>query len=99
MATVNSSYVQFWKPTLNTISSKRALLHTCENSRSGPTTSLRGQSASLHNKADEILGRDKQPKSAIAPAQHQGRDSTFQQEGDVVGAQGAMREDSRNGPG
>jgi hypothetical protein len=39
-----------------------------------------------------MLGRDKQPESAVAPAQHPGRDSAFQQEGDAVGAQGATRE-------
>jgi len=80
---------------LNLTSSKRrASPHTRKNGRSGPTTSSRDQPASLHNKADEILGRDKQPESAVAPAQDQGRDSVIQQEGDAVGAQGAMREDS-----
>jgi hypothetical protein len=64
-----------------------------------PTASSRDQPASLHNKTDEILGRDKQPESAAAPAQHQGRDSAFQQEGDAVGAQGAVREDSLDEPG
>jgi len=100
MATVDLSHVQFWRPPLNPTSSKQrtASPHTRKNGRSGPTTSSRDQPASLH-KADEILGRDKQPESAVAPAQHQGRGSAFQQEGNVVGAQGAMREDSRDEPG
>ena len=100
MATVDLSHVQFWRPLLNpTPSKRRASPHTRKNGRSGSTTSSRGQPASLHNRADEILGRDKQPKSAVAPTQHQGRDSVFQQEGDTVGAQGAMRENSRDEPG
>jgi hypothetical protein len=101
MATVDLSHVQLiWQPPLKPTSSKRrASPHTRKNGRSGPTTSSRDQPALLHNKADEILGRDKQPKSAVALAQHQGRDSAFQQEGDAVGAQGATREDSRDEPG
>jgi hypothetical protein len=100
MATVDLSHVQFWRPLLNpTPSKRRASPHTRKNGRSGSTTSSRGQPASLHNRADEILGRDKQPKSAVAPTQRQGRDSVFQQEGDTVGAQGAMRENSRDEPG
>jgi hypothetical protein len=97
MATVDLSHVQFWRPPLNpTPSKRRSSLHTRENGRSGSTTSSRDQPALLHNRADEILGRDKQPKSAVASTQHQGRDAAFQQEGDAVGAQGAMREDSRD---
>jgi hypothetical protein len=100
MATVDLSHVQFWQPPLKLTSSKRrASPHTGKNRRSGPTTSSRNQPASLHNKADEMLGRDKQPESAVAPAQHQGRDSAFQQEGDAVGAQGTMKEDSGDEPG
>jgi hypothetical protein len=75
MATVDLSHVQFWRPPLNPTPSKR---HTRKNGRSGSTTSSRDQPASLHNRADEILGRDKQPKSAVAPTQHQRRDSAFQ---------------------
>jgi hypothetical protein len=97
IATIDLSHVQFWRPPLNPTSSKcRASPHTCKNGRSSPTTSSRVQLASLHNRANEILGRDKQPKSAVAPTQYQGRDSAFQQEGDVVGAQGAMRENPRD---
>jgi hypothetical protein len=100
MATVDLSHVQLiWQPPLKPTSSKRVLLYICKNGRSGPITSLRDQPALLYNKADEILGRDKQPESAVAPAQYQGRDSAFQQEGNAVGAQGAVREDSRNEPG
>jgi hypothetical protein len=95
MATVDLSHVQFWQPLLNPLPSKRASLHTRKNGGSGSTTSSRDQPASLHNKAGEILRRNKQPKSAVAPAQHQGRDFACQQESDIVGAQG-MREDDRN---
>jgi hypothetical protein len=100
MATVDLSNVHFWRPPLNpTPSKRRASPHTRKNGRSGPTPSSRDQPASLYNRADEMLGRDKQPESAAAPAWHQERDSAFQQEGDAVGAQGAMREDSLDEPG
>jgi hypothetical protein len=98
MATVDLSHVQFWQPLLNPFLSKRPSSHIRKNGRSGSTTSSRSQPASLDNKADEILRRDDQPKSAAAPAQYQGRDFAIQQEGDAVGAQGTKREDSRDEP-
>jgi len=60
---------------------------------------LDNQPASLHNKADEILRRDNQAKSAVAATRYQGRGFTFQHEDDAVGAQGTIREDSGDGPG
>jgi len=99
MATVDLSHVQFWQPPLNPTSSKRiALPHIRKNGRSGSTTSSRNQPASL-DEADEVLKRDNQAKSADAAAQYQGRGLAPQQEDDVVGPQGTMKEDSRDGPG
>jgi hypothetical protein len=94
MATVDLSRVQFWQPPLNTSS-----LHIRKNGRSGSITSSRNQPALPHNKVDGVLGRDNRFKSAVAPAQYQGRDSAIQQEDDAVGAQGTMKEDSRDEPG
>jgi hypothetical protein len=100
MATVDLSHVQFWHPPLNPLPPKHtASLRIRKNGRSGWTTSSRNQPASLDNKADEILRRDNQPKSAVAAAQHQGRDFAFQQEDDAVGSQGTMKEDPRDEPG
>lgn len=100
MATVDLSYVQFWEPPLNPLSSKRraASLHKCKNGKSGSTTSSRNQPVSLDDKANEILERDNQPNSAAAPAQYQGYDFAIQQEGGAVGAQGTKRKDSRDEP-
>jgi hypothetical protein len=96
MATVDLSYVQFWQPPLNPLSSKQrtASPHIRKNGKSGSTTSSRNRPASLDDKADEILRRDDQAKSAAAPAQYQGRDFAIQQEGDAVGAQSTQRKDS-----
>ncbi len=57
------------------------------------------QPVSLHVKADEMLKHDARPKPVAAPARHQGRDFTFQQEDDAVGVQGTIIEDFGNGPG
>ena len=101
MTTVDLSNVQFWQPPLNPISSKQrtASPHIRKNGRSGPTTSSRDQPASLDNKADEILRRNDQPKSAAAPAQYQGRDFASQQKDDAVKAQSTKRKDFRDKPG
>jgi hypothetical protein len=101
MSTVDLSHVQFWRPPLKPLPSKRhtALPHIRKNGKSGSTTSSRNQPASLNNKADEILRRHNQPKSAAAQAQYRGRDLAIQQEGDAVEAQGTKREDSRDDPG
>jgi hypothetical protein len=99
MATVDLSHVQFWQPPLNPLSSKQrpASPHIRKNSRSGLATNSRNEPGLLYNNADEILRRKAQFKSAVTATLHQERDFAFHEDV-AVGAQGMMRENSRNEP-
>jgi hypothetical protein len=91
MAAINLDRVQFWVPPSNSFLHKQRTASSHGTSKSLCTTSSRNRLAPLYNQATQIFKCNGQSTSAIAMVRHQADES-------AAGAQGKIRENTRNKP-